>query len=191
MRGKTISDTWTGRCAIAASGLLLLAACGEKSDEGESSGSAAASVTAQPARLTFDLVRPIAEQKMGKDPGCGFGEWADNSTGIDEPYRAQATVIKQFDCAESKGALPNAGQQAVYIEFGSPAQAEAYARAKSGERWQAVGFLVAGNTVVEVHQGRLTLDRIRFLHDVRAACQGCGTVITTPLATGSTPGFTG
>lgn len=141
------------------------------------------------APFDFQLVKPLVEQKFAGDPGCGYGEWATNKTGIEQPYAAQAKEIWQFDCYESQGSgLPNAGQQAVFVTFGNEADAAAYVQAGSTQAYQAVGYLRQGAAVLETHQGYPHLDRLALLKSAQSACS-CGTLTPTPLATGPTPGY--
>lgn len=188
---------------LLALGAGLLAGCSFHASVGHTSTAPSSRPTQVPSHsqavptagrrpLAFSLVEPLGEQQMGHDPGCGYGAWNPNSTGIDDPYRGQATAIWQFDCWAHKGEVfPNAGQQAIFITFATPDQATTYVHTQAGQAWQAVGYLQDQANVLEVHQGRLTLDRIHFLKDVQASCGGCGTVTTTALANGATPGFTG
>jgi hypothetical protein len=166
--------------------VLPLAACGDNGSSGPTvapssaqvSGSASAAPTASApasgAELDFATVQSLTAPRFQKDPNCGYGEWSENSTGIDEEFRASATTIQQFDCykkREDVGGIPARVQQSIYVEFTDATAARSFAEDQS----VLYPSLLAGSHVVVAGSGLESVDMRAYLADLQRAC-GCGEV---------------
>jgi hypothetical protein len=126
--------------------------------------------------LDFETVQKLTAPRFQSDPNCAAGKWSENSTGIDEEFRAAATTIQQYDCytsAEEIGySLPERGQQSMYVEFTDAESARAYAED------QAVLYqLFLDQTRVVVAGGGLeAVDMQAYLEELKAECN-CGEIL--------------
>lgn len=154
---------------------LPLAACGG-SDTGSDSSSAPPAASSAPASTSLDLatVQRVTGPRFQTDPNCGFGQWSENSTGIDEEFRGSATTIQQFDCYLSQddvGGLPERGQQSIFVEFADAASATSFAESESS----LYSSIVDDTRVVVAGLGLESVDMKAYLEELKSAC-GCGTV---------------
>ncbi|GIJ45199.1 hypothetical protein Val02_20850 [Virgisporangium aliadipatigenens] len=124
--------------------------------------------------LEYDAVAALTLQRLTKDPDCPIGKWADNSTGVDEKYRADVTQFKQFDCYLTESQLlPNRGQQSIYVRFTSAETAKAYAT----DQAKLYPVLLVGSTAVVAGSGLEQVDMKQYLSAVRDLAGGTGEVL--------------
>ena len=170
---------------------VLAAGCGGSGGSADAAGKdgpPAKTATPDPAKLTFDLVKGIGEAALGGDQACGYGEWNNGTFGIDKPYSKQTGFYREYSCYRKKGEVfPNAAAQLTYAEFGTPAQADAYANAMKTD-YSAVAVLLSGKTAVTANIGYLTLNKMTLLKQVQDGCGGCGTVVEGRHAADPVPG---
>lgn len=156
--------------------ILPFTGCSGDDSSGSPPPPPAATSTA-PASKPLDLatVQLLTAPRFQKDPNCGYGQWSENSTGIDEEFRGSAKTIQQFDCYLSKddvGGLPKRGQQSIYVDFNDPATAKSFAQDQS----TLYSTLADGPRVVVAGTGLDTVDMKAYLADLMTTC-GCGEVI--------------
>ena len=124
-----------------------------------------------PTVLAFTTVQAMTTPRFSTDPNCARGVWSENSTGIQEPHRAKARVIQQYDCyKDEKAYLPTRGQQAMFVEFSNDADAAAYATSEQS----LYRSLQDGPRVVVTGIGLETVDMAAYLDDLQKSCGGCG-----------------
>lgn len=171
-RNNLESDCAKMKKILVVAALLALAACGE--DSADSSKSAGSGDTpAAASGLTYQAVEALTAERLTTDPDCPVGTWDDNSTGVDEKYRADVAAFKQFDCyeKEAKG-FPHRVQQSKYVEFRTAATARAYAEDEA----KMYMVLIAGNTVVVAGSGLESVDMKGYLGALRAKA-GSGEIL--------------
>lgn len=124
--------------------------------------------------LTYDAVAKLASDKLTKDPNCPIGKWDDNSTGLDDEFKADGVFFKQFDCYKTADELlPNRIQQVLFVEFKTPERAAAYADKQSS----LYPSLVAGTKVVVAGSGLETIDMKAFLAEAQRSAGGAGKIV--------------
>jgi hypothetical protein len=166
--------------AVTAGLLGGLSACGSDDSSSSSGASASTPASGAPASsapaakpLSFSLVEGLTAPRFTKDPNCTYGQWDENSTGVDEQFRPKSTFFRQFDCYKSKddvGGIPLRLQQSMYVEFSDAATAKAYAEDQS----TLYKTLLDDTKVVVTGTGLETVDMSAYLADIKTAC-GCGT----------------
>ena len=127
--------------------------------------------------LDFATVQALTAPRFQQDPNCGYGEWSENSTGINETFRSSATTIQQFDCyvkKEDVGGIPKRVQQSIYVEFSDDATARSFAENES----TLYPTLVDGPRVVVAGAGLESVDMRAYLGDLKNACS-CGEIIAS------------
>ena len=124
--------------------------------------------------LTYDAVAKLASEKLTKDPNCPIGKWDDNSTGLDDTFKADGLFFKQFDCYKTADEwLPNRIQQVIFVEFKTPERAAAYADKQAS----LYPSLVAGTKVVVAGSGLETVDMKAFLAEAQKSAGGAGKIV--------------
>jgi hypothetical protein len=152
--------------ATAAAVMLITTACGDN-DPAPTAASGAGT-------LTYDAVAKLASERLTKDPDCPIGKWDDNSTGLDDEFKADGVFFKQFDCYKTAGELlPNRIQQVLFVEFKTAARAAEYADKQS----TLYPSLVAGTKVVVAGTGLETIDMKAFLAEVQQGAGGAGKIV--------------
>ena len=161
--------------AVAPVALLIpLAGCVSSSPSSTPSAPPASSA-AGTGVLEFSTVEQVTAPILQQDPNCAFGQWNDNSTGVDEEFRSGVKMFKQFDCYKSKddvGGLPERLQQSMYVEFNDEATATKFAESERS----LYSSLVAGTRVVVAGTGLESVDMPAYLNELKSAC-GCGEVL--------------
>jgi hypothetical protein len=179
--------------SVACAALLFTAACGDdkKSDasapatsaaagsaapaaSGAPSGSAKAAASGEAGKLSFATVGKLTGELFTKDPECPFGQWDDNSTGVESKYRSAVSTFRQFDCYAKKGdAMPQRGQQAKFVEFKSANAAKSYAQ----DQARTYPTLIVANTVVVGGTGLKKTDMKAWLASVNETAGGAGQLV--------------
>ena len=160
-----------------AAAVMSTTACGDDPAPAPAQTGAAAAATTAPAgggTLTYDAVAKLASEKLTKDPNCPIGKWDDNSTGLDDTFKADGVFFKQFDCYKTADELlPNRIQQVIFVEFKTPERAAAYA----DEQASLYPSLVAGTKVVVAGRGLETIDMKTFLAEAQRGAGGAGKIV--------------
>ena len=137
-------------------GSAALAGCG---DDDKPTGTTAAG-----GGLTYQTVEAVTAERLTRDPNCPVGKWDDNSTGVDEEYRGDVAMFKQFDCYENEdGGLPHRVQQSKYVEFRTAETARAYAEDEA----TLYPVLISGTTVVVAGSGLDSVDMKAYLGELK------------------------
>jgi hypothetical protein len=162
------------RCVKRVAVLLFATALLATACTGDGDPSAPEATGAGGGTLEYDAVAALTLQRLTRDPNCPIGRWADNSTGVDEKYRADVAQFKQFDCYLTESQLlPNRGQQAIYVRFTAPETAKAYAT----DQAKLYPVLLVGGTVVVAGSGLEQVDMKQYLSAVRDLAGGTGEVL--------------
>ncbi|MEV0132965.1 hypothetical protein AB0H83_31445 [Dactylosporangium sp. NPDC050688] len=164
MRTAQLLATFTAAAAV-----LFTAACG-----GDDPAPTSAQNGAAAGGLTYDTVAKLASERLTKDPNCPIGKWDDNSTGLDDAFKADGVFFKQFDCYKTANELlPNRIQQVIFVEFKTPERAAAYADKQAS----LYPSLVAGTKVVVAGTGLETIDMKAFLAEAQQSAGGAGKIV--------------
>jgi hypothetical protein len=135
----------------------------------------ASSAPAGTGTLDFATVEKITAPALQKDPNCVYGQWNENSTGVDEEFRSAVKFFRQFDCYKSKddvGGLPERLRQSIFVEFNDDATAT-----KFGESERTLySNIVDGPRVVVTGTGLDSVDMKAYLEELKSAC-GCGEIL--------------
>lgn len=165
---------------IASLALVMgLSACTGNSPGGQATPAPAATeAPSSGGSLEFATVEELTAPRFQADAVCRYGEWHENSTGVNDEYLGAVSFFRQFDCYESEEdaqggfSIPDRVQQSIFVEFKDEATARKYAE-DEGENYSA---LIAGTKVVVPGSGLESVDMKAYLTDLQKAC-GCGEII--------------
>ena len=137
----------------------------------------ASSAPATTGTLDFATVEKLTAPAFQKDPNCAYGEWHENSTGVDEEFRTGVKFFRQFDCYKSKedaDNIPERLQQSMFVEFNDDATATKYAESERS----IYSSIVDGPRVVVTGTGLDSVDMKAYLGELKTAC-GCGEILAS------------